>query len=311
MSISLKDRVLSEVGKAVVGRDSETEMLLVCLLAGGHCLIEGVPGVSKTILAKTFSKCMGLSFKRVQFTPDMIPLDILGGFIFNLKTREFDFRRGPVFTNLLLADEINRAPPKVQSALLEAMQEQQVTVEGHTEVLPSPFMIIATENPLEFHGVFPLPEGQLDRFMMRLYLGYPDRKLESEILRKNMKFPDLSSLDAVCTREELAEAIVHVSEVEVSDEILDYLTEIAAETRSDKRVRLGASPRAMVHLTQASRAVAYLAGRNYATPDDVKSIIGKVLTHRIELDAGAVLTSPHLTREAVVREVTQKVPPPR
>ena len=311
MSDSLKDRVLSEVGKAVVGRDAETEMLLVCLLAGGHCLIEGVPGVSKTILAKTFSRCMGLSFKRVQFTPDMIPLDILGGFIFNLKTREFDFRRGPVFTNLLLADEINRAPPKVQSALLEAMQELQVTVEGHTEMLPPPFMIIATENPMEFHGVFPLPEGQLDRFMMRLNLGYPDRKLESEILKRNMRTLDPGSLGAACTKEELALAIQEVSNVKISDEILDYLTEIAAETRSDKRVRLGASPRAMVHLTQASRAVAYLAGRNYVTPDDVKSIIGKVLTHRIELDAGAVLTSPLLTRESVVREVTQKVPPPR
>jgi len=286
-------------------------MLLVCLLAGGHCLIEGVPGVSKTILAKTFSRCMGLSFKRVQFTPDMIPLDILGGFIFNLKTREFDFRRGPVFTNLLLADEINRAPPKVQSALLEAMQELQVTVEGHTEFLPSPFMIIATENPMEFHGVFPLPEGQLDRFMMRVNLGYPERQLESEILKRNLRLLDPRSLDAVCSSTELALAIEEVSKVEVSDEILGYLTEIAAETRADKRVRLGASPRAMVHLSQASRGVAYLAGRNYVTPDDVKSIIGNVLTHRIELDSAAVLTSPLLTRETVVREITQRVSPPR
>ena len=311
MNTSLKDRVVDGVAKTVVGRRRETEMVLVCLLAGGHCLIEGVPGVSKTILAKTFSRSLGMSFKRVQFTPDMIPLDILGGFIFNLKTREFDFRRGPVFTNLLLADEINRAPPKVQSALLEAMQELQVTVEGHTETLPSPFMILATENPMEFHGVFPLPEGQLDRFMMRVNLGYPERELEPEILRRNMKPLDFGTMDPVCSSDELAQAMRDVSQVDVSGEILEYLTDIAAETRTDSRVRLGASPRAMVHLTQAARAVAYLAGRNYVTPDDVKSIIGNVLNHRIELDGGAVLASPHLTREGVVREIVQRVAPPR
>lgn len=311
MTEALKERVVSAVGEAVVGRQKETELLLTCLLAKGHCLIEGVPGVSKTILAKAFSNCLGLSFKRVQFTPDMVPLDILGGFIFNVKTREFDFRRGPVFTQMLLADEINRAPPKVQSALLEAMQELQVTVEGHTEPLPSPFMIVATENPLEFHGVFPLPEGQLDRFMMRVNLGYPEKELESQILKKNLTPVDPTSIDPVCTEDELAEAVTEVSKVEVSDEILTYLTEISSETRDDRRVRLAVSPRAMVHLTQASRAVAYLTGRNYVTPDDVKGIIGNVLIHRIELDAGAVLTNPLLTKETVIQEITRKVVPPR
>ena len=311
MTNVLKERVVTEVGKVVVGRQAETEMLLICLLSGGHCLLEGVPGVSKTILAKAFSRCLGLGFRRVQFTPDMVPLDILGGFIFNLKTREFDFRRGPVFTNLLLADEINRAPPKVQSALLEAMQELQVTIEGHTEALPSPFMVIATANPVEFHGVFPLPEGQLDRFMMKINLGYPGQGFESEILQRHLRPLDLDEIEVICSEAELAKAIQAVWGVAVSGEILDYFTKIAAETREDARVRLGASPRAMVHLLQASKAVAYIEDRSYVTPDDVKKVIANVLSHRIQLDQAAVLTSPSITKDTVFREITGRVAPPR
>jgi MoxR-like ATPase len=200
---ALRDRVVKEVGHVVVSKERETELLLVSLLARGHTLIEGVPGVSKTLLAKSFSDCLGLGFRRVQFTPDMLPLDIVGGFVFNMKDREFEFRRGPIFTNILLADEINRSPPKVQSALLESMQERQVTIEGHTEVLPSPHMVIATQNSVEFQGVYPLPEAQLDRFMMRIGMGYPSVADEAAILRRNMTEMGPESIRNVVTPEEL------------------------------------------------------------------------------------------------------------
>ena len=182
----LSSRVSAEMGKVVVGREREAELLLITFLAKGHVLLEGVPGVSKTMIAKAFTRCLGLDFKRVQFTPDMLPLDIIGGFVFNVKSREFDFRKGPIFTNILLADEINRAPPKVQSALLEGMQERQVTVEGRTELLPNPFMVVATQNPLEFQGVYPLPEGQLDRFMMKVIFDYQDEAVERKVIERNL-----------------------------------------------------------------------------------------------------------------------------
>src|SRR5579872_6174033 len=204
---SLKSDVLDEVGKVVVGRQDETLLLLTTLLARGHALLEGVPGTSKTLLAKSFARCLGLTFKRVQFTPDMLPLDIVGGFIFNMKTREFEFKEGPVFTNILLADEINRAAPKVQSALLESMQELQVTVEGQTSKLPFPFMVIATQNPLDFEGVYPLPEGQLDRFMVKVSFRYPSREVESEILKRNLTAVDVNDVKTVISLSEL-EALV-------------------------------------------------------------------------------------------------------
>ncbi len=311
MEEDLRTRVLREVAKVVVGREMETELLLVSLLARGHALIEGVPGVSKTILAKAFSKCLGLAFKRIQFTPDMLPLDIVGGFIFNMKEREFEFRRGPVFTNVLLADEINRTPPKVQSALLEAMQELQVTVEGHTEKLPSPFMVVATENPQEFQGVYPLPEGQLDRFMVKVMLDYPSKSVESAIIRRNLSVMDVGAVQQVVSMAELTEALGKVDEVEVSDEILDYLAEIARESRADERIDLGASPRAMVHLVHCARANAYLSGRGYVIPDDIKKLSGYVLTHRIRLEQSSALRERSLDVQTVIRELMDRVRPPR
>jgi MoxR-like ATPase len=311
LDIAIKERVLAQIRTVVIGRDREADLLLVAFLAGGHVLLEGVPGISKTILAKSFARCMGLDFKRIQFTPDMLPLDMIGGFVFNTKEREFEFRKGPVFTNLLLADEINRAPPKVQSALLEAMQEKQVTVEGLTQRLPFPFMVIATQNPQEFQGVYPLPENQLDRFLIRVDLPYPDIHTESMIIRRNLSDMDTVNIEPVCTEAELREVLRKVEEVHVSDEIIDYLATIAAETRNDKRLRLGASPRAMVHLVHCSRANAFLSGRDFVTPEDIKKMSSFVLSHRLKLDQSAVLTGNVAEPAEVVRDIFTKVRPPR
>jgi MoxR-like ATPase len=274
-------------------------------------LLEGVPGVSKTLIANAFSKCLGLQFKRVQFTPDILPLDIIGGFVFNLKSREFEFRRGPVFTNILLADEINRAPPKVQSALLESMQELQVTVEGHTEKLPFPFMVIATQNPLELEGVYPLPEGQLDRFMVKVSFRYPSREVESDILKRNLTSIDVNDVQTVISLDQLDELVKQVDKVKVSDEVLAYLARVAEATRTEGALVLGASPRAMVQLVHCARAKALLDGRNYVTPADIKSIANDVLTHRLTIDRAAALKGVSRNPEAILMAILDRVEPPR
>ncbi|MHB8568029.1 MAG: AAA family ATPase [Nitrososphaerales archaeon] len=307
----LKSKLLQEVGRAVIGREKETTLLLTCLLARGHVLLEGVPGTSKTLLAKTFARCLGLGFKRVQFTPDMLPLDIIGGFIFNMKSREFEFKEGPIFTNLLLADEINRAAPKVQSALLEAMQELQVTVEGYTSKLPHPFMVIATQNPHDFEGVYPLPESEKDRFMVRVEFDYPEISTETEILRRNLSEINVEEVNSVASPDDLDKMFRVVDSVRVTDEILDYLSRIAKETRSDSRVNLGASPRAMVQLVHCSRAYAALDGRDYVTPDDVKKLAVYVLSHRMRLDRSAALKGLAANSNVIIQQVLDAVKPPR
>ena len=311
MAAEIRDKVRAEVAKVVVGREKEVDLLLVCLLASGHVLLEGVPGVSKTLIANAFSKCLGLQFKRVQFTPDILPLDIIGGFIFNMKSREFEFRKGPVFTNVLLADEINRAPPKVQSALLESMQELQVTVEGHTEKLPFPFMVIATQNPLEFEGVYPLPEGQLDRFMVKVTFRYPSREVESSILKRNLTAIDLNDVKTVLSQGELEALVKEVDDVKVSDDVLGYLTRVAEATRTEGSLVLGASPRAMVQLVHCARAKALLDGRKFVTPDDIKSIATDVLTHRLAVDRTAALKGVTRNPEAILLGILDRVEPPR
>ena len=307
----IRNRVVAEIGKVVVGREREVDLLLTCLLAKGHVLLEGVPGVSKTMLANAFSKCLGLQFKRVQFTPDILPLDIVGGFIFNLKDREFEFRRGPIFTNILLADEVNRAPPKVQSALLESMQELQVTVEGHTERLPSPFMVLATQNPLEFEGVYPLPEGQLDRFMIKVTFRYPSPEVESGILRRNLSAMDLAEVNRVVTIDELTKVFKDVEAVKVSDDILGYLARVADATRSEGSLTLGASPRAMVQLVHCARARALLEWRSYVTPEDIKALANDVLAHRLSVDRAAALKGVSRNPEAILASILDRVEPPR
>ena len=311
MATGIREKVLGQISKVVIGREPEAELLLVSFLAQGHILLEGVPGVSKTILAKSFAKCMGLDFKRIQFTPDMLPMDMVGGFVFNMKDREFEFRRGPVFTNLLLADEINRAPPKVQSALLEAMQEVQVTVEGLTQKLPFPFMVIATQNPEEFQGVYPLPENQLDRFLMKITLPYPDRTTESRIIRRNLDDMDTSEVKEVLGAKELEGILHEVEQVRVSDEIIEYLATVAEETRKERRLSLGASPRAMVHLIHSARANAYLDGRDYVIPEDIKKVSTYVLAHRLKLEHSAILTGTVADPSQVVQDIFTKVRPPR
>jgi len=311
LDIGIKERVLAQVSKVVVGRENEAELLLVSFLAGGHVLLEGVPGISKTILAKSFARCVGLGFKRIQFTPDMLPMDMVGGFVFNVKDREFEFRQGPVFTNLLLADEINRAPPKVQSALLEAMQEAQVTVEGITQKLPFPFMVIATQNPQEFQGVYPLPENQLDRFLMKVTLPYPDQNTESLIIRRNLSEMNTDDVQEVLNAKELAEILREVEQVKVSEELVSYLSTIAEESRRDRRLSLGASPRAMVHLIHSARANAYLSGRDFVTPEDIKKVSSFVLPHRLRLDQSSVLTGAVTDTSQVVQDIFTKVRPPR
>ncbi len=311
MRQELKDAVLGEVAKALVSRERETELLLVTFLAEGHALLEGVPGVSKTVLAKSFARSLGLEFKRVQFTPDMLPLDIVGGLVFNMKDRELEFRKGPVFTNILLADEINRAPPKVQSALLESMQEGQVTVEGRTEMLPSPHMVVATQNPVEFRGVYPLPEGQLDRFMVRVVMGYLPLKTEVEIVRKNITEAEEGEVRQAVTKKQIQEAFDGVRAMQVSEEILDYIARLAAETRNDPRIGLGASPRAVIQLAKCARAEAYISGRDYVIPDDVKQMAPYVFPHRLRPSQSSLLTGEQVDTVKLVDEIVRKVTPPR
>ena len=308
---SISARISEQTRKVVIGREPETRLLLECLLARGHVLLEGVPGVSKTLLARAFARCLGLEFKRVQFTPDMLPLDIVGGFVYDQAGRDFKFKRGPVFTNILLADEVNRAPPKVQSALLEAMQELQVTVEGHTEPLPYPMLVLGTENPVEFSGVYPLPEGQLDRFMMRVVFSYQPLEVETRILQRNLGDLDLSQVEQVAQPEELRGLIAEVQKVQVSGEILAYVAELAQAMRNDGRLELGPSPRAMVQLTHCAQARAALEGRDFVTPDDIKSRAQVVFAHRFRLSRAAVVKGSATGPPQVIDEALLKVEPPR
>ena len=311
MMDGIAPRIIGQTGKLVIGREAETRLILECLFARGHVLLEGVPGVSKTLLARAFAKCLGLEFRRVQFTPDMLPLDIVGGFVYDQMNREFQFKRGPVFTNILLADEVNRAPPKVQSALLEAMQELQVTVEGHTEPLPYPMIVLGTENPVEFSGVYPLPEGQLDRFMMKVVFTYQSHDVETRVLQRNLEELDFASVQQVMSLDGLRALIEGVQKVKVSTELLSYLAALAQEMRRDGRLELGPSPRAMVHLLHCSQSKAALDGRDFVTPDDVKARADVVLSHRLRLGRAAVVKGLATSPSQVVLEILQRVEPPR
>ena len=278
----LRTRVHQEVAKVVMGQTPALDALLAAVAVGGHVLLEGVPGTAKTLLANAFAKAVGLEFSRAQFTPDMLPSDLTG--TMTLRGGELVFRPGPVFSNVLLADEINRTPPKTQSALLEAMGENQVSVDGTTHVLPNPFMVVATQNPVEYEGTYPLPEAQLDRFLMKIEVGYPGPEQELEMLRMSrdgVRPTAIDEVEPVTQADELLAMRNQVSGLRIEDEVLDYLSKVVAATRDQPSVELGASPRAAVHLLAASRAIAAMAGRDYVTPDDVSRMARPVLNHRI------------------------------
>lgn len=273
--------IVERVSRIVIGKKPRIRLALTCLLAGGHLLIEDLPGIGKTTLAKVLARCLGLDFQRVQFTNDMLPGDILGVSIFDQDTATFRFHPGPVFTQVLLADEINRATPKSQSALLEAMEEGQVTIEGETRPLERPFFVVATQNPLEHAGTFPLPESQLDRFLMRITIGYPDRSAEKHILKTDGARQELEHLEACMAREDVSRFQEQIAGVHLSDSFLDYLQDVLDYTRSAPHFQVGLSPRAGLALSRASRAWAYLHGRNYALPEDLQQVLPHVAGHRL------------------------------
>jgi MoxR-like ATPase len=307
---TLRAAVLAEVGKAVVGQDDVVETVLAAAIVGGHVLLEGVPGVAKTLLANAFARAFGIEFRRAQFTPDMLPSDVTG--TLTLRGGDLVFRPGPVFTNLLLADEINRTPPKTQAALLEAMQERQVTLDGEPRALPDPFIVIATQNPIEYEGTYPLPEAQLDRFLVKIDVGYPGEDHEVAMLRlahRGVAPATLETIDVVGTADTLINARSQVDAVTVTDEVVAYVAALARRTRDLPSVALGASPRAAVHLLAAARAAAALAGRDFVVPDDVTRMVAAVFRHRVVLRAEAELER-YTPDDAIAAAVTS-VPVPR
>ena len=310
------DAVLTEVGKRVVGQTYMVERLLIGLLTGGHVLLEGVPGLAKTLTVRTLAETIHTTFSRIQFTPDLLPADVIGTQIYDQSTGHFSVKKGPIFANIVLADEINRAPAKVQAALLEAMQEKQVTIGGETHTLQEPFLVLATQNPIEQEGTYPLPEAQIDRFMLKLHVGYPSREEEKEVLRRMASGIPIP-IAHMTTPEAILAARKHIAELYVDERMVDYIVDIVHATRYPAEAKLkelvplvefGASPRATLSLAQASRAHAFLRGRAYVTPDDVKAIAPDVLRHRIVTTYEA--EAEDVTSDTIVRRVLETVPTP-
>ena len=317
LSAELRQRlgkVRTEVAKAVVGQDAAVTGLVIALLCRGHVLLEGVPGVAKTLLVRTLAGSLDLGTKRVQFTPDLMPGDVTGSLVYDARTAEFSFREGPVFTNLLLADEINRTPPKTQASLLEAMEERQVSVDGEPRPLPDPFLVIATQNPVEYEGTYPLPEAQLDRFLLKLILPLPERADEVEVLSRHSSGFDPRNLaaagvSAVADKATLEAARAEVAQVTVAPEVLGYIVDVCRATRQSPSLSLGVSPRGATALLASSRAWAWLSGRTYVTPDDVKALAHPTLRHRVQLRPEAELEG--VNAETVLDTVLAAVPVPR
>jgi len=301
--------VISEVEKAIVGKRTVLEIIMASVLAGGHVLLEDYPGLGKTLIAKSFATVLGLDFKRLQFTPDLLPGDITGGYVYNRAENRFDLRRGPIFANIILADEINRASPKTQSALLEAMQEGQVTLEGETLRLPDPFLVLATQNPIEYEGTFPLPEAQLDRFMLKLTVGYPNLVEETEILhRRHVRRQEDVTLTKVTNPKKIVDMRKVVETVHVDEDLETYIATIIQETRHDRHVAVGSSPRGSLAFLRMARAHAALESRDYILPDDIKRFSIPVLSHRLILQPEYWLT--RQVADRVIADIFAKVPVP-
>jgi MoxR-like ATPase len=301
-------KLISNVEKVVIGKTERVKLLIVGLLTNGHILIEDVPGLGKTTLALALAKSMGGDFKRIQFTPDLLPSDVTGGFIYLPKTGDFEFRKGPVFTNILLADEINRTTPRTQSALLECMQEFKVSIDGKTFALPQPFMVVATENPIEYQGTYPLPEAQIDRFLMKIDMGYLPQEEEMKVVQGQKVKPPIEELTPVMGLEDIISLQSAVKNIEVSVHVVDYMVKLVSSTRHREDIKLGASPRASIALMKACSAWAMLEGRDYVIPEDVVKLLPWVLKHRISLQPKALIAG--TTPELIISELSRSTPIP-
>lgn len=308
------EKIKQEVKKVIVGQDEILDLALVSLMAGGHVLLEGVPGTAKTLLVKALAKAVSLEFKRIQFTPDLMPADITGTKIFNMQNRTFELQKGPIFTNLLLADEINRTPAKTQAGLLEAMAEERVTIEGETLPLTAPYIVFATQNPLEYEGTYPLPEALLDRFLMKVTIDYPSAEEEMEVIKKHHQGFDMKNLTdsdvkAVCTREELMALCKEVEAVKVEDALFGYIVTLVQETRKSPILEIGSSPRGSIALLKAAKAYAVLKGRDYVLPEDVKALFIPTMRHRVVLKPEIELEGTKVER--ALNNILDKVNVPR
>lgn len=302
-----KEEVEREYAKTVVGYEGILEEILIGLLAGGHVLLEGVPGVGKTLIVKTIARIVGLDFRRIQFTPDLMPADILGTSVFDPRNLQFQLRLGPIFSSFLLADEINRTPPRTQAALLEAMEERQVTIDGETHSLPTPFMVFATQNPVEYEGTFALPEAQLDRFMLKIILDYPSPKEENEILRRHCESAQLSLADPIEVNWDAIRS--QVQAVRIDANIIDYIQRLIQATRINPQLSLGVSPRGGVHMVAAAKALAAISGRDFVIPDDIKGCFLSVLRHRVILRPEAEMEG--YRSDEVLQQIISTIPVPR